>query len=201
MIRFSCILLGFVYLMVTIQSCKPTIESKADLHAYIGNTDNGLCDTIKQSEIVAKIKWQPWQLISNKLGPNKGKEDSNSYMFSKNMYFVLSLSKDGKEVLRQLPFEKYSEMVQVFSFRMADFISASSVEGISIPPVESLFQQTYGMTDSNMLLVVFEKEDLKDCKDLMITIKEFGLGIGDLKFRLDAGKTEMIEGLDYRKIL
>lgn len=201
MLRFLFLLLSLTSLIISIQSCNPKIKNKVDLLIYINNHKNGLMDTLKKSDVTAKVKWQPWQLIANRLSTVKNKQIVNSEMFSENLYFILSFSSKNKEVIRQLPFDKYSEMVQVLSFRMSKFISAKPDEGISVAPAECLFQQTYGMTDANMLLIIFNKRDLIGCKDLTISIKEFGLGIGNLKFRLNADKIEKISQSDYLKTL
>lgn len=201
MLRIWHIVLCFIGVIALLQSCNPQVKNKSDLYSYINDPKNELIDTINRMQVIAKITWQPWQLISNKLGEIKDKRVPNSSRFSENLYFILSLSKGNKELLRQLPFEKYSQMVQVLSFRMFDFISAKPDEKEPIFPIECLFQQTYGMTNANMLLVVFKKKDLEDCRRLAISIKEFGLGIGELKFQLNASEIEQMEEIDYLNTL
>lgn len=198
--RFYYLLLVLIHLTVLFQSCSPTIKSKADLQAYLTDQDNGLTGVVQKSDVAIKMTWQPWQLIANKLGNQKDKSQNEASPFSKNLYFILSLSKGNKELLRQLPFETYSEMVQVLSFRMQNFISAELGE-TSIEPVECVFQQTYGMTEANMLLLVFNKKDVGAAENLTISLKEFGLGLGNLEFPFKLKSVNQIEKLDYGKIL
>ncbi|SMC75398.1 hypothetical protein [Pedobacter africanus] len=198
--RFSYLLLVLIHITVLFQSCSPTIKSKAELQAYLNDQDNGLTETTQKSDVAIKMTWQPWQLIANKLGSPKDKTNTGSSPFAENLYFILSLSKGNKELLRQLPFETYSEMVQVLSFRMQNFISAE-LGKTSIEPVECVFQQTYGMTEANMLLLVFNKKDVGEADNLTISLKEFGLGLGNLEFPFKLKNINQIEKLDYGKIL
>lgn len=200
MLRFSCFLFNSICMIILLQSCNPAINNKADLQVYITDPDNGLTSITEKSDVTLKMTWQPWQLIANKIGNSKSKAVNDSSIFAKNLYFILSLSKDNKELLRQLPFETYSEMVQVLSFRMQNFISAE-LDKTTIEPVECAFQQTYGMTEANMLLLVFNKKDIGEAEDLTISLKEFGLGFGDLKFPFRLKNIDRIQNLDYNKIL
>lgn len=182
-------------------SCNTQIKNKSDLQTYIGDPNNGLTDTVQRSSVLAKLVFQPWQLLAKRVGASKTVAIANTNPLSKNLYFVLSLSKDGKELLRQLPFEQYSEMIQVFSFRMQDFISVKADGSESIAPIECLFQQTYGMTEANMLMVVFEKKSMPKCEKLNFYVKEFGLGLGELTFQVKNDEIGHIERLDYLTIL
>lgn len=198
--RFYYLLFVLIHLTVLFQSCSPTIKSKADLQAYLADQDNGLTGIAQKSDVAVKMTWQPWQLIANKLDSQKDKSQNEASPFAQNLYFILSLSKGNKELLRQLPFETYSEMVQVLSFRMQNFISAE-LGKTSIEPVECVFQQTYGMTEANMLLLVFNKKDVGAAENLTISLKEFGLGLGNLEFPFKLKSINQIEKLDYGKIL
>lgn len=199
--RFYYLLFHSICLTVLLQSCNPVIKNKADLQTYITDPDNGLMGTTQRSDVVIKTTWQPWQLIANKMGNPKSKASNDASSFANNLYFILSLSKGNKELLRQLPFEMYSEMVQVLSFRMQNFVSAQPDGKTAIQPIECIFQQTYGMTEANMLLLVFNKKDIGAAKELTISLKEFGLGMGNLKFPFQLKNIDRIEKLDYSKLL
>ena len=111
-------------------------------------------------------------------------EKTDPFKFKDKLFFVLSLSANKKEVLRQLPFDQYSEMVQVLAFRMNEFVKIIPDDGKPVDPTECIFQQTYGMGSANNLLIVFEKAKLMAADNLTVRIKEFGLNTGDLYFKL-----------------
>lgn len=167
-------------------SCKKKISSNADLIEYINNPENGLVKTVEINKIKVELRYKPWQLMlvkQNKL-PKQINGSPENTMKDK-YFFVLSLSADNKELLRQLPFNQYSEMVQVLAFRMMGYISLIPDDKKPIVPEDCLFQQTYGIAHANQLLIVFDKTKLEAAKQLQIKIKEFGLGIGNLNFQIN----------------
>jgi hypothetical protein len=162
---------------------KKKITKQADILAFTSDSVNGL----KKNEQVGAIKigltYKPWQLLVSRQKNAGNKRDSSKTAYFKNkLFFVLSLSANHKEVLRQLKFSDYSEMVQVLAFRMSQFIKAIPDEGKEVEPLECIFQQTYGMGTENEILIVFERQKLIKSDAFNIYIKEFGLNTGDLKF-------------------
>lgn len=98
-------------------------------------------------------------------------------------YFKLSYSRAGKEVIRQLgSYDRYSDMLQVMSFEMGKYITAITDTHDTLALADYLFNQEYGMTNANHLVLVFKKQDLEKAKNFAITIEEFGLGIGITQF-------------------
>jgi hypothetical protein len=176
----------FLIMISVSVSCKKKISSNADLIEYINNPENGLVKTVEINKIKVELRYKPWQLMlvkQNKL-PKQINGSPENTMKDK-YFFVLSLSADNKELLRQLPFNQYSEMVQVLAFRMMGYISLIPDDKKPIVPEDCLFQQTYGIAHANQLLIVFDKTKLEAAKQLQIKIKEFGLGIGNLNFQIN----------------
>jgi hypothetical protein len=176
------------FLWVCLSGCsfsggKKKITKQSDMLAFTNDSVNGL----KKNEQVGPIKigltYKPWQLLVSRQKDAANKSDSSKIAYFKNkLFFVLSLSANHKEVLRQLKFNDYSEMVQVLAFRMSQFIKAIPDEGKEVEPLECIFQQTYGMGSENEILVVFERQKLIKGDSFNIYINEFGLNTGNLKF-------------------
>ncbi len=178
-------ILILIFLIASV-SCKKAIKNRADLIEYINNPENGLKVTEEAGKIKAELMYKPWQLVADNQENIKKPAKRTDLNSLKNKYFfVLSLSANNKELLRQLPFTEYSEMVQVLSFRMMTYISVIADDAKPISPVDCLFLQTYGMSDANRLLVVFNNKTLKSAKQLKIKVSEFGLNIGDLRFQFE----------------
>ncbi|MEZ2339360.1 hypothetical protein AB6735_27195 [Mucilaginibacter sp. RCC_168] len=178
--------LAFLILISVSVSCKKKISNNADLMEYISNPENGLVKTVEINKIKAELRYKPWQLMSVNQNKIQKQATENAEIAMRNKYFfVLSLSANDKELLRQLPFNQYSEMVQVLAFRMMNYISLMPDDKKPIVPEGCLFQQTYGMAHANQLLIIFDKTKLETAKQLKIKIKEFGLRIGDLNFQIN----------------
>ncbi|MGY4538202.1 hypothetical protein ACVW0P_002622 [Mucilaginibacter sp. UYNi724] len=174
-------LLRLVLIAVCFVSCHKGFTNKADLITYINNPENGLQKLQQAGEIKAVLTYKPWQLIADK-GKAGSEKAYSAHRYSNQLFFVLSLSANKKEVLRQLPFNQYSEMVQVLAFRMNDFIDVIPDSDKPVQPLNCIFQQTYGMGQANSILIAFDKKRLMAANNLRIHITEFGLYTGDLFF-------------------
>src|ERR1700754_1305122 len=176
-----------LFIMTLSISCGKRVSTKADLTSFVNDPENGLIKTTRVNQINAELKYKPWQLMA--IGSNRSQMRSvNS--FKNKYFFVLSLSAGNKELLKQLSFDQYSEMVQVLSFRMMTYIVLIPDRDKPVIPEDCLFQQTYGLARANQLLIVFDKTKLKKSKQLQIKIKEFGLGTGDLNFQFNTDKIQ-----------
>jgi len=192
-IRWVLILCVFASGVLCFASCKKKITNRQDLIAYINEPQNGLQKAKQIGDIKVTITYRPAQLMLGKnssLITKAGKE--NDSLYKNQLFFVLSISAKNKELLRQLEFSKYSEMVQVLAFRMKEFISGIPGDGKPVEPLDCVFQQTYGMGSANNVLIVFNKKELLRAPNLKIGIKEFGLQTGNLDFEF---KTEDIKNL------
>jgi len=159
-------------------SCKKAIRTPAEMTAYVNEPKNGLKVSQQAGKIETSVTYKPWQMMAL----NRGKDTAALHGLKNKLFFVLSLSANHKELLRQLKFSDYSEMVQVLAFRMGDYVSAVPDRGKAVPPEECLFQQTYGMGSANQLLLVFDKAKFEHVKQAEIRIKEFGLNTGNLDY-------------------
>lgn len=164
-------------LLLTIISCKPVIRTKNDLIKYISDPANGLRQEKQINNITISCLYQPVALHQKKI--NTKIEDKKT---SDRACFVLSLAKDNKELLNQLNYNLYSEMVQVLSFRMPQYVSLIIEGKEPIVPLDVFFQQTYGLSNSNNVLLIFDKAQIANTDEFKIKIKEFGLDLGNLAF-------------------
>jgi len=173
-------------------SCKKKITNKQDLIAYISEPQNGLQKIQQIGDIKVAITYRPGQLTWDKNITSKTASKEKDSLYNNQLFFVLSMSAKNKELLRQLEFSKYSEMVQVLAFRMKEFVSATPDNAKSVEPLSCVFQQTYGMGSANNVLIIFDRKELLSARDLKIGIKEFGLQTGNLEFEF---KTDDIKSL------
>jgi hypothetical protein len=180
---------GLMFCLLCFFSCKKKITHKNELIAYVNDEGNGLQKVQQMGEMKIVLTYRPWQMMAMTSTVTAPK---NKTLFDHQLFFVLSLSAKNKELLRQLEFNKYSELVQVLTFRMREYIDIIPDEGKPVEPLDCIFQQTYGIGSANNLLMVFNREELLNAQKLKFRIKEFGLQTGDLDFEL---KTEDIKNI------
>jgi len=177
-------------------SCKKAIKNRQQLIAFLNDPDNGLQKSEQVGDMKIMLTYKPWQLMeANPHGITQGKDGTNMFEFKDKMFFVLSLSVKNKEVLKQLPFSQYSEMIQVLSFRMNEFIDMVPGDKKPVEPLECIFQQTYGMGMANNILIVFGKTNLFAAENLKIRIKEFGLNTGNLNFEFQNNEIKKLQNI------
>jgi hypothetical protein len=177
---------GFIFLTaLVLAACNRPIQSKTSLIKYLNDAQNGLTQVREINRIKAAVTFMPWQVIASRLYQTKAKDTSVMKVIKSKYYFVLGLSANGKELLHQLPFEQYSEMVQVLAFRMRPYVSIVRDDGKVVQAEDCLFQQTYGMGKENEVLLVFDRSDLKNTNHMDLKINEFGLNTGNLDYKIN----------------
>jgi hypothetical protein len=189
---FICIFLSGIALT----SCNQPIKSKASLTTYLNDSKHGLTQVHEINKIKAAVTFMPWQVIASRLQKTRQKDSSWMKVLKSKYYFVLGLSANGKELLRQLPFDQYSEMVQVLAFRMRPYVSIVRDDGKVIEAEDCLFQQTYGMGKENEVLLVFNRSELKNTDEMDLKIKEFGLNTGNLDYKISTKDIDDIPNIE-----
>ncbi len=167
--------------MVFFVACKGKIRSdKKELTSFILAERNGLHAEEKVRDISVQLTYKPVE----------GSARINSEKYS---FFILSYSKKNKELLRQLEPSEYSNMLQEFSFRMASNVSLYIDNSGPVFPLSSVFQQTYGMSAANNIILAFNKSDIERGNHLKFLVKEFGLGIGDVALNISSKNINRFE--------
>jgi hypothetical protein len=179
-IKINGVVQGTLIISLVIFSCHKKDKTQQEIAKFVSDPANRLEVVQRTGEIETSAAFRPTQLIIGSLKEKKRELDlKNKY------FFVLSLSAHHKELLRQLSFDSYSEMVQVLAFRMSEYVSAVTDDGHTVQPAECLFDQTYGMSNANHLLIVFNKSNFEGAKQIFLKIKEFGLNTGNLSYQFD----------------
>ncbi|HEY9048675.1 MAG TPA: hypothetical protein VIN08_22365, partial [Ohtaekwangia sp.] len=117
--------------------------------------------------------------------------------YSQYLYFILSLSANNKEALHQAASDQYGDLVQTLSFRMNNYVTLTTSANDSIPVGDFMLNRTYGMSNSTDLLFVFSKEKAKGKDWIQFNLNEFGLGIGNQRFRFEMSDLENIPEVTF----
>jgi len=188
----------FIYLLLltaVLTSCQPSMpQSVEELQEYVANPEHGLSQKLSfENGVEATATWRPTALLVQQEGDNlsaeelsKAREKYGSYL-----YFVLSFSANGKEVLKQTG-GNFAEVLQTLSFRMGEYASLYDSEGNEIPLADAVFSRTYGMGSATSVLLAFKRPDLNSQEYLKLQIREFGLGTGKLRFRFEKGDWQAV---------
>lgn len=183
-------------------ACHPNHLDKNDLIKYI-NKKRSLSQIHQTNGIDVGVKYYPSQLfVAHELDEIK-KYDSSAIRgvekkYDSQYYFRLYFSKDNKEVARQLGnFQSYSAMLHVLSFEIGKYINATSDHVDTVYLADYLFEQEYGMSNTNSILLAFKRNDFEGSKNIQINISEFGLGIGIQQFVFKKNDLDNIPLLSY----
>jgi len=172
--------------MLLLCSCGQKITSRKEFIFYLHDKQNGLFKEAKRGSILTSAGYIPYELIAkekpvfDKSDPVNRKPDRDHVS---KICFIVSFSKAGKELLDQLDMSVYTDIFQTLSFRMTPLVSLRANDGRKLFPLDCFFQQTYGFSSSNELLVIFDSTEIADLRDYHLSIDEFGLGTGELSYR------------------
>ncbi|MFM9841172.1 MAG: hypothetical protein ACKVOQ_23110 [Cyclobacteriaceae bacterium] len=175
-------------LIVLVVGCKPkSFSSEKELVAYIQNEENGLKKTNEVGDYKVTVTYRPTDLlIKQEVGENSTQEAITKARkkYQNYYYFILSLSRSGKEALDQSQgFGQYSEMVQKLSFRVPEFVNMTTSASDTISVADFILNRTYGLGSSTDILVVFNKEKAKEQTWVQFNLNEFGMNLGNNRTR------------------
>jgi hypothetical protein len=194
----SCsVALSFMFLACTQNSFK----SEKDLYAYLQEESNGLKISKKVNDFTVSFTYKPTDLlVAQQVGSNPTKTETElaRKKYSPYYYFVLSLSRGGKEALHQAEgFGEYSEWVQKLSFRVPDFVNLTTSQRDTIPVADFILNRTYGLASATDVLVVFNRVKAKDKEWVQINIADFGMLPGVNRFRFKVKDLENAPCLEF----
>lgn len=123
--------------------------------------------------------------------------DAQRRIYDRSLYIALTIGfEDGQRDIvyqsMQSGFGNYSEWLQKLMFRLKEQFFLRTKSGEEIPLDAYHLDRTYGMTKDRTLLLmfpaVFNNRELlsENSSPVELVLKEFGLGVGRLKFEFDA---------------
>jgi hypothetical protein len=178
------------FLIFLFNSCKKTFDTKESYLEYLKDEDKGYSETKLVNGIKINLSYKPTKFMALQENPKELEEmkDSLNAKYGNFIYFILSYSRDNKEILSTISEsrEKYNLVQNALTFGMAENVSLTTENRDTIPLVGYNFPRTYGMSQSTNLLFVFERNKLIDKGgDLFFNLKDIGLDTGDLKFKFN----------------
>jgi hypothetical protein len=171
------------------------------LSAFVIDEEHGLKKTAVLNGINTEVTYRPvdlliYQEIDKQVVDAKEIENLRK-KYNQYIYFVLSLLNDSKEALHQAGGSQYSDLVQTLSFRMNKYVTLTTAASDTIPVGDFMLNRTYGMSSSTDLLFVFNKEKTIGQDWIQFNLNEFGLGVGNQRFRFAMDDIEKVPEVNF----
>lgn len=184
-----------LFILLFLISCKnDLISNEEDLIKHIKDEENGFSITKEINGFRINSIYKPTDLMvlnetSDEANNNVSKIDSLKLKYKENLYFILSYSRDGKELLSTITEsrEKFNSVQNILTFDMMNRVSLTNQNNDTIPLVDYNFPRTYGMSRSTNAIFVFKRNQvLEESEELIFKVKDIGIGIGDINFKYSA---------------
>jgi hypothetical protein len=187
---------------MALSSCSPKKFSAEELQAYIIDEENGTSLTEELNGTKVTVTYRPTDLwVSHEIDHevvSMPEIDSLRKRYSDYYYFTVSLSRNNKEALHQVSnMGEYSELVQTLSFRMPQYVTLTTAKQDTIPVGDFILNRTYGLSSTTDLLFVFNKKKATDTDWVQFNLNEFGLGLGNQRFRFSTKDLEETPQINF----
>jgi len=204
--RNSWAIIAIVSIILSCCGSRHKLLDKRSLEGYIRQPKHGLIQEAEEEGIHVSLSVEPTGLlVAQEWGPSGKKDTAGLHKleqkYGKNYYFLLKFSKNGKEAIRQLgSFARYSDMVQVLSFQMQQYVNITTPSHDTVQLNDYVFEQTYGMSNANTLLLSFPKDRMNKSERVEVNLAECGFGTGNLRFIFRKKDIDDIPELDYARL-
>ncbi|GAB5400866.1 MAG: hypothetical protein Aureis2KO_24510 [Aureisphaera sp.] len=187
-------IVGLVLVVLASACSQTSFEDKPSLLAYIKNPENGYTQTKEVNGVEIALTYRPTDLlVAQELRGEASKTTIESIRkkYSKHLYFNLSISKNGKEILSSVPNDRseFGAMVNKLSFGMGRSVHLFTDKKDTIPMTDYIYPRMYGMGKSTSMLLVYPREkELMDSNFFKVSLKDIGLSTGEINFKFDTEK-------------
>ena len=191
----------YLFIIMLVSCSSPESLSPEALNKYIQDADHGLVQKAEVNGYTIQVNYRPTDLLVDQelhhKPADKNEIESLRKKYGAYYYFILSLSKDNKEALHQTGGDQYSDLVQTLSFRMNNYVNLTTSATDTIPTGDFILNRTYGLSDATSLLFVFRREKAKDKEWVQFNLNEFGLNIGNQRFRFKTKDLENVPKIKF----
>ena len=192
-----CLLL----LLIFCCCCRPDkLDSVEALIAYTADKDNGLTKSAVVDDYRIELVYKPTDLLVRQeiegLQVDETQLEKIRAKYTSYYYFLLKLSKNDREALQTG--SGYGELVQILSFRMGNYVSLTTSKSDTIPVGDFALNRTHGLNSSTDLLFAFNREKTLKQEWVQFNLNEFGLGIGNQRFRFNCEDIEASPKINFK---
>tara|TARA_R110002051_G_scaffold2660_1_gene14298 strand:+ start:39628 stop:40197 length:570 start_codon:yes stop_codon:yes gene_type:complete len=179
---------------------KKSFDSKKDLWNYLIEENNSYLQKKKINGYDFSLLYKPTDLlVEQELGTfnesnltlRKEKIKILREKFQPYMYFILSISRDNKELLSTTPKnqQEFGVMLNQLAFGMREKVTLFTSKKDTIKMIDYNYQRMYGMSKSTTMLFIYPKDE-KYFKSqyLNFTIQDLGTLTGEVKLKIETIK-------------
>lgn len=184
-----------IFLTLIFFSCgSKSFDSKEELVAHLQDVENGYRFKKSINGVDFSLTYRPTDLMVSQFIENKYSQaevDKLRRQYENYLYFNLSMSANGKDLLNQKAQNRaeYGAKVNQLSFGMAEKVVLVNQNRDTLPLLDYVYPRTYGMGASTDMLLVYEnKSNTLKQNYLILSIGDLGLGTGEVSFKIDTKK-------------
>lgn len=195
-------LLFFLGVFLLFSCGQKTFESKEALWDYLKEENNGYLQTKNINGYDFSLLYKPTDLlVLQELGENSTDEEIKKLRkkYKKQLYFTLSMSRNGKELLSTTPKnrQEFGAMVNRLAFGMGNKVHLYTAKKDTLPLIDYNYPRMYGMSGATTMLFVYPRDQkyLQACTELCrsdetlsFTIQDLGTYTGEVKFKINIEK-------------
>lgn len=179
----------FILIASCLYGCRPDSLPEGQLRTFVLNDDNGLHKKVTVNDVTIEVTYMPGDLLVAQEMEGRvelSRLDSLRRKYDQQLYFLLTLSKDGKEALHSLDpgGASYSELLNTLSFQMSQYVyitTSSNTEPVAA--IDFILNRSYGRASGTELLFAFPAKNNLPSDWMQINIEEFGLNLGKQQLR------------------
>jgi len=181
----------FFLILLFLSSCSTkTFDTTEEIFAFLSDEENGYLYNKEINGVNYTLQYRPTDImVEQELSDSKSKEQIEKLRkkYSKYLYFNLSMSLNGQELLSNVVRNKaqFGQMVNDLAFNMDEKVHVFTPEKDTLAMTDFVYPRMYGMTNSTTILIVYprDKNYLKE-DYLNFTIEDLGLYTGEVKFKV-----------------
>jgi hypothetical protein len=191
-----------VIICIALCNCKPQELTPAELQSFILDEENGLQQSAASGGAKVSVTYRPTDLwVDQEIDGeivDRPTLDSLRKKYAGYYYFVLTVSNNEKEALHSVgDMETYSRLVETMSFRMPQYVTLTTTSQDTIPVGDFVLNRTYGLGSSTDILFAFNKEKIENNEWVQFNLNEFGLALGNQRFRFATSDLEDVPRVHF----
>ena len=183
---------------------RPTFDTAEALQTYINDATHGYLKQKTVNDYQFLLLYRPTDLLVKQAledDTTKPQVDSLRAKYGKYMYFNLSISKNGKEVLSTAPKNRaeFGAMVNRLAFGMHDKVHLFTSQRDTLELTDYVFPRMYGMSNATTMMFVYPRDQdaINSSTVLNFTVEDLDLFTGEVKFKIETGKIKMEPLLNF----
>lgn len=196
----------FLILIVIISSCgNKSFDTAEEISAFVSDEDNGYKYSKEVNGVTYSLQYRPTDLMVQQelIGISNEKEIIRlREKYSKNLYFNLSMSIEGKELLSNTAIDrnKFNQLVNDLVFNMPEKVSLLSAKKDTLSIIDCIYPRMYGMSNSTTILIIYprDKEILNE-EFIYFIVQDLGLNTGEIKFKIPTKQLNKEPKLNFIK--